>query len=1447
MLSSQMSDDNSLDLPDSSVSTSPEESSSLSKLSSKYNEKIKRFALESALDGIITINAKGEILSFNPSAEKIFAYSASDVLGKNISEIIVPPSFRKKHKEALTHYLDTGNAKILGKQIEITAMRANGEEFPVELSLTETVYENQRLFTAFIRDITDRVNAERSLKESEQRIRNLVESSRQGILVHVDFKPLFANQMCADIFGYDTPEEILKLDSLLNSFWAKEEQQRIEGYKTARMQGENVPTTYECKGKRKDGSEFWFESHVTTVDWNGTKAIQAILIDITDRRRTERKLIESEGRFRSFVEYSPICMGIADIEGNILQVNKVFYDIFGYKEEEILKKNIRELVHPEELELSAESLRQLISGEVDHYRQNRRFKHEDGHYILVDINVYLIYDEAGKPKYLANQLQDITERVHFEYLQEAQRKILEQIVTGIPQQEILNNLCLMFESVAPSGGKASILLLNKEDKKLCVAAAPSLSEVVVNAFEGFIAGENNPCCAIAVYRGEKVMVNDVSSSELWKDHVDFALENEIYAYWSMPFFSENDDVLGSFSITLPRKSIPGRHDIEHLETAGFLASIIIERMRALTELRDSEALFRSAFGDAPMGVALIDSSGLVLKVNAHSKNIIGYMPEEIVGKNLTALTHPDYVEKSLENVKALMNGDVDSYHYEKKYIHKLGHEIWCRLKVSAVKSEVKQNVYAIAHIEDITESKRSEIALQRYHRALEVVNQCNDTLFHATDIQELLDQVCSIIVETGGYRLAWVGFAESDKDKTIVPLAKAGFENNYLDCNISWQRGKYYCPITEAILTQEHKVIRNIKTDTLNIDWREAALRRGYGSTISLPLIVDGKSFGAVNIYSSEVYVFDDDELKLLISLAENISFGIDSITNRLRREEAQQSLQVNEQKFRTLFDENPCMFFTVDTSSIVLDVNNFGANELGYTSSEMIGKSFFYFMEASQQHLVTHNIQECIRKPDAVHRWKMQASKKDGAKLWLRVSARVFSDTDQEKTIFVVCEDITEERVLSDKLVHEATHDGLTGLINRHEFESRLERSLRTAYAENATHVLCYMDLDRFKIINDTCGHVAGDNLLQQLSELLSKKIRHRDSLARIGGDEFGLLMEHCSLDKANEVANKIKQTVRDYIFYWDEQVFKVGVSIGMVSIDASSISISDILMTADNACYTAKDKGRDRIHIHQKGDAELENRRNEMMWHNRIQNAFDEDRFRLYYQAITALGTTPNQGEHGEILIRMEDEQGNIITPDVFIPVAERYNLIATLDKHVVNMAFSWLSENIEFLNKLFLFSINLSGASLVDPEVLQCIIKKLNNYNIPANKICFEITETAAIANLSSANHFINTLKTEGCLFALDDFGSGLSSFAYLKALPVDFLKIDGAFVRDIENEQGDLAIVKSIHEIGRALNKQTIAEFVENNSIKQILKGIGVNYAQGYGIAHPRSLKEMNDNE
>jgi len=441
------------------------------------------------------------------------------------------------------------------------------------------------------------------------------------------------------------------------------------------------------------------------------------------------------------------------------------------------------------------------------------------------------------------------------------------------------------------------------------------------------------------------------------------------------------------------------------------------------------------------------------------------------------------------------------------------------------------------------------------------------------------------------------------------------------------------------------------------------------------------------------------------------------------------------------------------------------------------------------------------------------------------------------------MCENITEEQILSEKLSFHASHDALTGLVNRREFEQRAERLLSTVRHDKSEHALCFMDLDQFKVVNDTCGHTAGDELLRQLSSLLEQTVRHRDTLARLGGDEFGVLMEHCTLDDANRVTTSLLTAVQNYQFLWEGHTFKVGVSMGLVPITDLTANLTELLKQADAACYVAKEKGRNRIHVHHADDSELTLRHGEMQWVARINQALEEDRFCLYAQTIVSLNTSTTM--HYELLIRMKDERGEIINPGAFLPAAERYDLISKIDRWVIEKAFGLLAKNPVFLSQIDFISINLSGMSLTTPGILEFIITQLDESGIGGEKICFEITETAAISNLSGAINFISILKGLRCRFALDDFGSGLSSFGYLKNLPVDYLKIDGMFVKDIVDDPIDRAMVKSINEIGHVMGMKTIAEFVENDEIKGMLREIGVDYAQGYGIGKPQPLDELLD--
>jgi diguanylate cyclase (GGDEF)-like protein/PAS domain S-box-containing protein len=465
---------------------------------------------------------------------------------------------------------------------------------------------------------------------------------------------------------------------------------------------------------------------------------------------------------------------------------------------------------------------------------------------------------------------------------------------------------------------------------------------------------------------------------------------------------------------------------------------------------------------------------------------------------------------------------------------------------------------------------------------------------------------------------------------------------------------------------------------------------------------------------------------------------------------------------------------------------------------------------------------------------------RRDGNELYIESCASPIRDGSGNVSGGVlVFHDVSESRELNRKLSYHASHDILTGLVNRREFESRLERAHKSARAREASFALCHIDLDQFKIINDNCGHSAGDALLGQVGALLKSKIRWRDTVARLGGDEFGVLLESCSIEEAIRNAEALREAIRNYKFVWEERTFRLGASIGVVPISAENEDVAALLSAADSACAAAKEAGRNRVYSFQENDIDLMRRRREMQWAARINNALEDGRFEIFRQVIQPL-QRQHAGLHYELLLRMRDEAGKIVSPDQFIAAAERYGLTPNIDRWMIEHALRWLVSEADEREKLEMCSINLSGQSLGDDKFLPFVIDHFHRSGIDASKICFEITETAAIASFSQANRFIHALKELGCRFALDDFGTGLSSFGYLKHFPVDFLKIDGSFVKEILHDPIDREMVRSINEIGHLTGKQTIAEFAENPEIVEMLRSLGVDYAQGYGIAQPQRV-------
>lgn len=685
---------------------------------------------------------------------------------------------------------------------------------------------------------------------------------------------------------------------------------------------------------------------------------------------------------------------------------------------------------------------------------------------------------------------------------------------------------------------------------------------------------------------------------------------------------------------------------------------------------------------------------------------------------------------------------------------------------------------------------------------------------------------------------------EIDQGENTLVVAVVGTAAPYFGLKIKKKNS-----LTGLCLSTKMTQMSNNAFNDPNVDI-ELAKKMNVQCFIAVPLLHNGEAIGVCKIISSKTNVFTEHDIQTLKLLAHLVGTAIQQRKNTEMMENVVGQLK---QTADDLFKEKELAQVTLraigdgviatDIDGNVTYINPVAEELTGWTNEQAQGHSVLEVFKIVNE--LTH---EPVESPILKALNTKMIVDMDPGTILIHTNGVACAVDDSAAPIFdhegktigavLVFRDVSHERMLAKEISHQAQHDTLTGLLNRREFNKRIEAALHKYVTFQEDSTVLYLDLDQFKIVNDTCGHHAGDELLLQITSLLRHHVRSSDTVARLGGDEFGILLEGCQGEVAYKIAEKLRESVQNYRFPFDGQIFSVGVSIGLVSFSTDDFDLKRLLSAADSACYIAKEKGRNQVCIYQPDAEEQTQRSSQMSWVVRLQKALEENHLVLFAQPIVSVKQDTKEATHYEMLIRMKDEEGKIIPPMAFIPAAERYQMMSTIDKWVLKEAFKFSNKHPDAM-----CSINLSGQSISDDKFLNFVLREMEHQKVKFSSICFEITETAAIANFNQASQFISELKKLGCRFALDDFGSGMSSFNYLKQLPVDFLKIDGGFVKNMVNNPIDQAMVESINNIGHIMGLKTIAEFVENDEILKKLQSIGVDYAQGYGIGKPMDVDSI----
>jgi diguanylate cyclase (GGDEF)-like protein/PAS domain S-box-containing protein len=867
---------------------------------------------------------------------------------------------------------------------------------------------------------------------------------------------------------------------------------------------------------------------------------------------------------------------------------------------------------------------------------------------------------------------------------------------------------------------------------------------------------------------------------------------------------------------------------------------VTDRREAERQLRESELRYRRLVDHAPEAILVMDvDAGRYIDANANAERLFGMDSKRLLQLNPIDLS-PKFqpngevsAERIRGNTAAVMSGELQVFEWV--YQTAQGALVDCEVRLSLVPSGTQRLVRAsVTNISGRKRRQRRETAEREVLDRLTAGAPVPEVLEAVTQLIESVDPGCRCsvsILDESGTRFASV----------VAPGVPAPFRELLLGAEIGLGHGS----CAASVYLSRAVLVADLSKDHFWNQIRAGALKSGLAAAWSTPIkSADGRMLGALGVFHHEIGLPDERQTESIAHGSKLAGIAIERLLAETRRKQAEQAVIAEKERAQVTLQSIGDGVISTCARGLIEYLNPVAEKLTGWSIAEARGRGLSEVLnlidETTRQH-VSHSLERMQSAGGAAAAATHPVLlTREGQEVAVQESSAPIRDRNGEVIgAVIVVHDVTQERRLKRALSYQATHDALTGLINRREFDVRLRDALAMAQRGERHFSLLYVDLDQFKVVNDTCGHQAGDRLMRDVTSLLRARVRTQDTIARLGGDEFGILLDATSVAQAGRIADSVRQAIHNYRFIWAGSTLTVGASIGVVEINRDTDSVASVLSAADIACYAAKEGGRNRIHIYD-GDGAVDRHR-ELHWAARLTRAVEENRLELFYQPIVPIADAGPMDFH-ELTVQLRDDDGRLVPAGEFIPAAERYNVMPAIDRWVILRALERLRNAPMGPAASPVLAVNLSGNSLSDQSFLEFVVEHAGAPDV-ARRLCFEITETAAVTNWSNALYFMKELQQRGCRFALDDFGSGLSSFMYLRTLPVDYLKIDGQFIAQVAANPVDRNMVEAICKIGRSLGIFTVAECVESETVLAELKRIGVDFAQGYYLARPQPIVEL----